>query len=476
MELAKKYNVYINEQPAHLEKIRVSLYPFNRHWPGFQRPLNQTEVTAFVSFDLTGETRITVECEFDFEEVIIRPLSLNIQPEINGKTVTFTIKKPCQTVVEFDGTFGALHLFANPPEKCEIPAENVLYFGKGEHDVGTINLQSGQTVYIDEGATVYGQIYGIDVENVKILGKGILDHSKIEAENIAKGTDNLDPVRPSPIQIEYSKNIVIKDIIIRDPCFLALRPIASENVHIDNIKIIGNWRYNSDGIDVLNCRHALIENCFVRSFDDSYCIKGFYAPLYDPKQDHRNGKVYDIGEDVIFRNCVAFNEWGKAFEVGVDLCATEVRNCRFENCDVIHAVAPALEVCNVDYSYVHDIVFDNIRVEYSKTSPKPIIQETEDQVYTGLNTDYMPPLMAAEVAYSDCYSSKGERGRVANITFNNIQVTAPRMPVSIFGGFDAEHGVKNVTVSNLYLNGQKIEDMKDANFEIRAFAENITLE
>ena len=52
MELAKKYNLYINDQSAHLEKIRVSLFPFNRHWPGFQRPLNQTEVTAFASFDL----------------------------------------------------------------------------------------------------------------------------------------------------------------------------------------------------------------------------------------------------------------------------------------------------------------------------------------------------------------------------------------------------------------------------------------
>lgn len=475
MEFAKKYSVYINDKPAQLEKIRVSLYPFNRHWPGFQRPLDQTEVTAFASFDLKGETCIRVECEFDFEEVIIRPLSLNIQPEISGRTVSFTIKKPCQTVVEFDGTFGALHLFADPPEKCEIPAENILYFGKGEHDVGTINLQSGQTVYIDEGATVYGQIYGIDVENVKILGKGILDHSRIEAENLPMGTEVVDPIRPSPILIEYGKNIVIKDIVIRDALFLAVRPVCCEDVHIDNIKIIGNWRYNSDGIDLLNCRRALVENCFVRSFDDAYCIKGFCFPVFNG-QDHHGGKVYDIGEDIIFRNCVAFNDWGKAFEVGVDLCATEVRNCRFENCDVIHAVAPALEVCNVDYSYVHDIVFDNIRVEYCKTSPEPIIQETEEQLYTGLDSDYMPPLMCAEVVYNYCYSSPGERGRVENITFNNIQVTAPRMPMSTFGGFDSEHGVKNVKVSELYLNGKKIETMDEANFEIRPFADNIILE
>lgn len=475
MELAKKYSVFINDKPAKLEKIRVSLYPFNRNWPGFQRPLDQTEVTAFASFDLEGEARVAVECEFDFEEVVIRPLSLGIRPEISGRTVRFSITKPCQPVVEFDGISGALHLFANPPEKCPVPTENILYFGKGEHDAGTIVLKSGQTVYIDEGATVYGQIYGIDVENVRIIGKGILDHSRVKAENSVEDSGFIDPLRPSPILIEYSKDIEIRDIIIRDPCFLALRPVACENVHIDNVKILGNWRYNSDGMDLLNCRHALVENCFVRSFDDSFCIKGFVGCLFD-KQDHHNGKVYDVSEDVVFRNCVAFNEWGKAFEIGIDLCATEVRNCRFENCDVIHAVAPALEICNADFAHVHDIVFDDIRVEYGKTSHRPIYQHTDDQVYTGMNSDYMAPLLSAQVICVEAYSFKGKRGRIENIRFNNIQVTGPRMPESYFLGFDAEHGVKNIRVSDLSLNGRKIEEIAEANFLIREFAENIILE
>ena len=475
MELTKKYTVYLGGKPVQLEKIRVSRFPLNRNWPGFQRPLDQTEVTAFASFDLKEETEITVECEFDFAEVVIRPLSLQIRPEITGRTVRFALKKPCQCVVEFDGMSGALHLFANRPEKSSVPAENTLYFGPGEHDVGEIRLESGQTVYIDDGAVVYGQIYGIDVENVKILGKGILDHSKVTTEGLRKDPTNVDPVRPSPIMIEYSKNIEIRDIIIRDPCFLALRPICCENVHIDGVKILGNWRYNSDGVDVLNCRHVLVENCFVRSFDDSYCIKGFYSPTY-AGQDHHNGKVYDVGEDIVFRSCVAFNEWGKSFEVGVDLCASEVRNCRFENCDVIHAVGPALEVSNVDYAYVHDIVFENMRVEYGETSPMPVFQRRDDQEYDGFGTDFMAPLMRAQVEFIECYSSKGERGRVENVTFRNIRVTAPRMPESFFTGIDAAHGVKNVSISELYLNGKRITDMEEGKIYVQDFAENVTLE
>ena len=116
------------------------------------------------------------------------------------------ISKPCQAVVEFDGISGALHLFADPDKTYEVPSEDVIYFGCGEHNVGRIELKSGQTVFIDKGAVVYGEIYAIDAENVKIIGKGILDHSKATH---FEDDGFVDPYRPSPIEIRYSKNIEI---------------------------------------------------------------------------------------------------------------------------------------------------------------------------------------------------------------------------------------------------------------------------
>ena len=473
MELTKKYHVYINEAPAPLEKARVSKFPFNRHWPGYQRPFDQTEVTAFTSFDVKDITSVRIECDFDFKNVIVRPLSLEIIPLVEGRTVKFEILKPCQAVVEFDGISGALHLFADPPEKYEIPAEDILYFGCGEHNVGRIELKSNQTVFIDKGAVVYGEIYATDVENVKIIGKGILDHSK--ATPLAEDDGFIDPPRPSPIEIRYSRNVEIKGIVVRDPCFLAVRPICCENVHIDNIKIIGNWRYNSDGIDLINCRHGIIENCFVRSFDDTYCLKGFCWP-YVAQLNH-NGRTYDVMEDITFRNCIAYNDWGKALEIGVDLCSAEIKNCRFENCDVIHVVYAAMDISNVDYADVHDITFDDIRVEYGETSQPPIIQVSDDAVYPCDNAEYMPLLMLGSVYFSELYSSKGEkRGKIRNIVFNNIKVTAPRMPESSFNGFSEKYGVENVKISNLFLNGEKLTDMKKANIKTEDFAKNITIE
>lgn len=467
----EKYKVYIDNELTDLQSARVSRYPINRHWPGFQRSLDQTKETAFLSFNIKDKKMVRIECDFYIKNIIVRPLSLNIKPIVEDKTVIFEINKPCQAVVEFKDVSEELHFFANEDKNYDLSEENVLYFGKGEYNTGRINLVSGQTVFIDEGAVVYGEIYGIDVENVKIMGNGILDHSKMKETIEEDGF--IDPPRPSPIKIEYGKNITICGVVIRDSCFLSVRPICCENVHIDNIKIIGNWRYNSDGIDLLNCRHALVENCFVRSFDDSLCIKGFACAYADGI--HHNNRDYDISEDIVFRNCVVFNEWGKALEVGIDLCAKRIENCRFENCDVIHATGPVMDGSNVDYAHVNNIVFENIRVEYDEVSFYPMIQEKEDDIYVNKDTNYMPPLIWGMVFYSECYSSKGERGKISNITFNNINVTAPAMPPSNFFGYSEEYGVKNIKIKNLYLNGEKITDMSKANISVGKFAENIIL-
>ncbi len=54
----------------------------------------------------------------------------------------------------------------------------VIYFEGGIHEVGVLNLNSNQTIFIDEGAVVYGCINSYKSQNIKILGKGILDNSK----------------------------------------------------------------------------------------------------------------------------------------------------------------------------------------------------------------------------------------------------------------------------------------------------------
>ncbi len=473
MTIFEKYKIFVNEKKIDIHEARVSKMPFNRHWPGHQRPLDQTLMSGFVSFDVTGETVIKIECNFDFRTVVVRPLSYGIVPVKEGNTITFTITRPCQTVVEFDGMQEVIHLFANPAEEVVRCSDNDLYFGPGEHNVGRIVPKSGQTIYIDSGAVVYGEIFAWDVENVTIAGRGILDHSKIHPETNLNQED-VDPLRPSPILFQYSKNIVIKDIIVRDPCFLAVRPIACEDVTIDNIKIIGCWRYNSDGIDFINTRRGIVKNCFVRSFDDSICLKGFYY-LYQGEMFH-NHKTYDTMEDITIENCVIWNDWGNALHVGVDLCAKEIKNCIFRNCDVIHSTFSVLNIANVDYAEVFDMVYEDIRIEYDDITQQPKIQESDHDKYIfDPNSLYMPTLLVMLI-FKNQYSFGGKkRGKIRNVVFKNISVTAPQMPPSYIRGYDDEFSIDGVVLENITLNGKTVSGIDEMNIDLNEYAKNIIL-
>src|SRR6185295_5090858 len=70
-----------------------------------------------------------------------------------------------------------LYLFADAPPVA-LPAENapgVRYFAPGEiHDAGLIELKSGDTLIIPEGAVVCGQIHVVDAKDIRILGNGVL--------------------------------------------------------------------------------------------------------------------------------------------------------------------------------------------------------------------------------------------------------------------------------------------------------------
>lgn len=481
------FEVFVDGVNAPVHTSRVSAAPINRRWPGHQRSVEETEYAGFVLFSTNTATEIKIRPNRKFENVVVRPLSKNVTPAVNDGVITFTIPGSGFYSVELDGYHSPLLLFADAEKEydVDITAPDVIYYGKGIHDVGYIELHSNQTLFIDEGAVVYARVYAKDADNIRIIGHGILDASRVtaydffefgekEKEQYEKGFAVENAERENTVVLEYCDHITVDGITVRDSLVYTFKPICCRWLDIRNVKIIGNWRYNSDGIDMHNCEHVYISDCFIRTYDDSICIKGFDYVQNEADMLH-DGYMHDTFYDVLIERCVIWNDWGRALEFGAETRAREIYDVTFRDCDLIHVQDVACDVQNVDYAEIYDVLYEDIRVEYGEVSQKSRIQLSDTDVYVeDPNSKFLPLLLGSFVTYVPEYS-KGDakRGKNHDITFRDIKVTAPAMPPSIFRGFDEEHQNNNITVDGLYLNGKRIEKIEDANITIGDFTSNV---
>ena len=133
-----------------------------------------------------------------------------------------------------------------------------MYFGPGVHrpkDLPNTQIQipSNTTVYLAPGAVVKAKLLIDKAENVRIVGRGILDH----------------PIRG--IEVTHSKNIWIDGITVINPDHYTVFGGESTGLTINNLKSFSckGW---SDGIDLMCCSDVLIDNVFMRNSDDCIAI------------------------------------------------------------------------------------------------------------------------------------------------------------------------------------------------------------
>ena len=61
------YEIAVDGACAMPDTARVSAYPFNRRWPGYQRSKSQTELVNFLSLALDGPVTFTVRPKAPFD-------------------------------------------------------------------------------------------------------------------------------------------------------------------------------------------------------------------------------------------------------------------------------------------------------------------------------------------------------------------------------------------------------------------------
>lgn len=490
------YLVSVDGNPVQVLPARVSAMPFNIWWPGHQRPLEQTETAGFISFEADGEISVSVTplCQTlnGNDDIRIRPLSKGIRPSVCGNAIEFTIRETGAYTLEINGFHKALHIFVNPFKSFGAPENHtVIEFGPGIHRAGHIEIGSHTTVLIDPSAVIYGSITAIGADDIRILGYGILDgseekrgdndcllpyypdsHKKSVLSDMIR--ENRDYFRKYAeeqrdlrgcVKLYGCRNAVVEGVVMRDSSTFALLPAGCSEILIDNVKTIGMWRYNSDGIDLFNCSDTVIKNCFLRNFDDCIVIKGYEG--------------WDGGnnENITVENCVVWCDWGRALEYGAETNADEYRNIVMRNCDLIHGDAVMMDIQTHNRAEIHNCLFENIRAEFSRYQLSPELQYDDDTVYNAAENGKQPLLIAIPVCGDDLYCVRNEHGPVHDIVFRNIQILIDEdaeIPRCFFAGIDEKAYVSDIRIENVTVNGQKgIYD--DSFIDRNEFAYNIML-
>jgi len=386
-----------------------------------------TSAEPFAAFSCNGAVDIEIELPYESDKISINPKKHGIKPVIKGKTVSFQIPGPMLLALEIDG-MPKLYIYANPIENStpNILSPNVKYYKAGQlYEVGELRLKSNDTVYIEGGAVVRGCIRSTSAQNVCVSGFGVLDGSYY-----SKGEDS-----HRSIVFEDCKNSTIENIIMIEPSSWMIVLGKCENINVRNVKEIGMVS-GSDGTDIVGSRRIKIENCIYRNGDDCIAIKSLDL------RGHGNDATLDYSQDVDdieISGCtfIAFRG-GTALEIGHELRTSSIRNVRFIDCDIlgVHDFGGVFGIHNSDRATVSEILYENIRVEH-----------------------YYNKLIDLKVIKS-MWGKDSERGQIRNITFRNINISQTiynaGYSMSLIGGYDAQHTVKNVKFENVVLGETKV--------------------
>lgn len=445
LPLHDDYAVSLGGKPVEVRACRESRIPFNRYWPGRQRPLEQTERASYIAFEGEGSVAVTVKPKRAFTNVVVRPLSADVKAVVKDDVISFALPKPGYYVCEVDGTEKALQLFYE--QSREFTEKATISYGPGMHMAGIVRLKDHDRVYIDRDAIVFGCFLGYGVRDVKIFGYGVIDGRSVE--RVFEGCYS--ELQPGCIRFHRSCDVSIDGPVLLDsPCWV-LSLFACDDVDIRHVKIAGQWRYNTDGIDVCNSCRVGIRDCYVRSFDDTIVIKG--VPPF---------RAHSV-EDVTIERCVMWCAWGKTLEPGVETWASKFRRVRVSDCDLIHSSVAALNVSAGGTAELEDFLYENIRVELQSEIKREIVQGSDEQKYDPGKTPWMRPrLLKIDNTRWGPQDLGGGCGHVKNLTLRDIKVFTDAKfgkPIIHVNACSAEGRkprlFENIVLEDFTLNGRK---------------------
>ncbi len=178
----------------------------------------------------------------------------------------------------------------------------------GKFLTGVIYLKHNTGLYLDSGAVLLGSTnrddYGASkkakalimasgVKNIFIKGAGIIDAGGTElmqdifkklrsgqlqddqwkeagGKLIRRPAENN---RPHIIDFKNCEGITIKNVHLQNGSCWIQQYSNCNNIVIDSMQVTSNSFWNNDGLDLVDCKNAVVSNCNINCADDGICLK-----------------------------------------------------------------------------------------------------------------------------------------------------------------------------------------------------------
>ena len=329
---------------------------------------------------------------------------------------------------------------------CSKAGGGTVYFPTGTYLSGTIFLDSNVTLFIDTGAILLGStdlkdypvtvpsyrsytdnytdkslIYGEDLRNISIIGRGVIDGQGDAFSGQYK-------VRPYMIRIIECQNITIRDITIRNSPMWVQHYLACENVNIDGITVHSKVNHNNDGIDIDSCEKVRISNCEINSGDDAIVLKSTSDRFC---------------RDVTITNCVLSSRCN-ALKLGTE------SNGGFQNITITNCTIYDTGLCGIALELVDGGAFNQVNVS------NITMNNVNGAIFIRLGNRARPFKNGME---------KPGMGSLRNVIISNVQATnVDSIGCSITGL--PGHPVENVLLENVRINFRGGGTQKDGHLEI----------
>ncbi len=253
-----------------------------------------------------------------------------------------------------------------------------LIFKVGRYLTGTIELKNNVTIELGEGAVLvgstnpydyrqegdaFGLIISNGAKNIGVVGLGVVDGQGRELANnflaqVAVGVIK-DPLklgrpahRPHLFYLCKSRNVTLKGINMRSSACWTCTTDRVDSLLIDGVTVNSRAFWNNDGLDIVDCTHAVIQNCFVDASDDGICLKSHHKDVCNDDVIVRNNTITSSASGIKFGT----------FGVG------GFRNIQVLDNVVYDTFRSAITIQSVDGGFAENIVVDGLK-SYNTANP-----------------------------------------------------------------------------------------------------------